>query len=386
MTARTARSRRASATPGIYFSFNGGSSWTQPDLHGLERPRRHRQVPGPIGTLPNYFEAGLVSDGDPVIGLRAAARRNGGLQLVERLAALLREPDLELRHGAQGLRRSRASRRSPSRTPMTWRPRRPATTSAWSDPAIVTAQRQSSTTFSDKEAIWADNAASSPHFGNVYVCYTQFRASRHRPGADRGQPLDRRRRHLVAADDAELGVRQPEAAGPPGLRDPRPTATASSTRSGRTRHRSRRCSSWRARSTAAAPSGSREVIANVTDVGIFDGVRSISFDGIAGARTSSFPSLDIANGAPTGAGAPRHDGARLVGRHRRAQPRARAGPALRQRRPDLDRPRQQVEQSGDRPDFAFIGISPDGQTCTWSTTGSSTRSATTRPAPRRFWA
>jgi hypothetical protein len=94
-------------------------------------------------------------------------------------------------------------------------------------------------------------------------------------------------------------------------------------------------------------------------VGIFDDVRSISFDGIAGARTSSFPSLDIANGTPSGEGAPDtlalgwSDGADgLNDEHALVQLSDNQGV-------DWTDP-VEVEEPGDRPDFAFISISPDG--------------------------
>jgi hypothetical protein len=62
---------------GVYFSFDNGSTWMQPTFTGLsarsclgvvgdDDPPCEPQV-GPIGTLPGYYEAGLVSDGDPAV-------------------------------------------------------------------------------------------------------------------------------------------------------------------------------------------------------------------------------------------------------------------------------------------------------------------------------
>src|SRR6516165_232161 len=55
---------------GVYFSFDGGHSWTQPTYSGWSArdclgPAACAPQVGQIGTLPHYFENGLVSDGDP---------------------------------------------------------------------------------------------------------------------------------------------------------------------------------------------------------------------------------------------------------------------------------------------------------------------------------
>ena len=61
---------------GVYFSFNSGRNWSQPTYTGLTARGCLGLVgadpgctptTGPIGTLPNYAEHDLVSDGDPAV-------------------------------------------------------------------------------------------------------------------------------------------------------------------------------------------------------------------------------------------------------------------------------------------------------------------------------
>src|SRR5712692_7108474 len=62
---------------GVYFSFDSGTTWHQPTYTGWTARNCQGVVgpdagctplpAGPIGTLPWYYENGLVSDGDPAL-------------------------------------------------------------------------------------------------------------------------------------------------------------------------------------------------------------------------------------------------------------------------------------------------------------------------------
>lgn len=67
---------------GVYFSFDSGASWTQPTYSGWSvrdclGPAPCSPHVGPIGTLPKYFENGLVADGDPALAFGPRRGANG---------------------------------------------------------------------------------------------------------------------------------------------------------------------------------------------------------------------------------------------------------------------------------------------------------------------
>ena len=168
---------------GVYFSFNSGTSWIQPTYTGWTArgclgPAACVPHFGSIGTLPWYYEAGLVTQGDPAVAFGPRRGANGKFSwangsrlyyatLVSNFSAVRSETAFK-GFGAVAVSRLDA--------PSTGLTSTIASNKAnWKAPVIVT--KQNSAVFSDKEQIWADNAASSQFFGNVYVCNSAFRGS-----------------------------------------------------------------------------------------------------------------------------------------------------------------------------------------------------------------
>jgi hypothetical protein len=161
---------------GIYFSFDNGASWTQPTYTGWTArdclgPDPCVPHEGPIGTLPLYYENGLVSGGDPALAFGPVPDSNGhfswdnGSRLYYANLTSNFSSSSPAFKGFEAVAVSRTDDVTAAAA---------SDMNAWMTPVIVT--KQSATTFSDKEQIWADNASSSPFFGHVYVCLASFRS------------------------------------------------------------------------------------------------------------------------------------------------------------------------------------------------------------------
>jgi hypothetical protein len=358
---------------GVYFSTDSGATWTQPTYTGLTARGCLGVVGpdagctpqvGPIGTLPNYYEAGLASGGDPAVAFGPVPDANGqfswdsGSRLYyANLASAIA--------GAQPFRGAEAVAVSHTDDIAA---AAAGSNAAWSGPVI--ASKQNSGLFSDKEQIWADNVASSPFFGNAYVCYAGFRANTGHGFTP--QPL-----FVLTSGDGGNSWTQMQVT--PAANNP--VSPQGFGRSGCTvRTDSNGVVYVFANQFGAGFPGTGAIIMVKSFDGgatwtrpanIFTAVDTCNafepsigrcvMDGVAGARDdlSSAPSVDIANGAPTGSDATNRivlswvDGrGGLNHEHVMFSTSTDGGSSW--------SAQQQVEQPGDRGYYSAPAISPDG--------------------------
>lgn len=296
---------------GVYFSFDSGQTWTQPTYTGWTA-RQCLGGPctpqfGQIGTLPWYYENGLVSDGDPAVafgpkpGAGGFSWTNGSRLYYANLTSNFSSVRSDTAfNGFEAIAVSRTDNVQAAAA---------GDKSAWLRPVLVS--QQSSTTFSDKEQVWVDNASSSAFFGHVYVCWANF------VGQEKGLAAPAQLQVAVSSDGGSTWSQHPiGAAANNNQRNPLDGCTIRTDSKGNAyvfgigTVSSSGKGAFELMSTSSnggtAWSAPQAVAGPVTQPGLFDPVIGRpTIDGIAGARSdlAPAPSVDIANGAPTGADA-----------------------------------------------------------------------------------
>jgi hypothetical protein len=365
-------------TSGVYFSDDGGSTWMQPTytgwtardclgLVGTSPAPADNCDPhvGPIGTLPRYLENGLVADGDPAVGFGPRLGANGKFawangwrlyyaNLASNFAAERSEATFK---GFEAIAVSRLDSEN-------YAAAKAGVNTAWRAPVIVT--KQNAALFSDHEMIAVDDASVSPFFGNVYICDAAFRsqqASGPEPivlnsSSDGGDTWSQTQLS-PAFNNNRVGGRQDCAVNT----DSKGTVfvfwdgmDASTKMDAIFMSRS---------SDGGKHFDKAQIVTHFDGTGIVDPVSGdLTNDGVAGARDGSFPTVDIANGAPTGAGATDQ----IVLAFSNGPTPSDTAPAPNERvrvlysRNGGDSWTESAFASpaSDRPDFPAIAISPDG--------------------------
>jgi len=302
---------------GVYFSFDSGQTWMQPTYTGWQARNCGTATVcpgsfGPIGRIPWYYEAGLIDDGDPAVAIGPKPVNgtfswdNGSRVYYANLTSNF--PGARgIPRGAEAVAVSRLDDPTPTRV---------QDKNNWYRPVIATEQ-QSTTAFTDKEQIWVDNASSSPFFGRAYVCYAEFRSlGHHNPGTEIA-PLT----VLVSRDGGNTWSKnqvQPADAGGHGQGGFGSSGCTVRTDSNGNVYVF--AEQFQNPSLSGLPTHGKQIMFKSTDGGfhfskaktLFTITDPCSFvdplsgrcvmDGFTGARTdlAAMPSVDIANGAPTG--------------------------------------------------------------------------------------
>lgn len=311
-------------TSGLSFSLDGGTSWTQPPYSGFSAgtcggaigadPPCSPLAPadgGLIHTLPWYFENGVVSDGDPAVAFGPAPDSNGHFawsngarlyyaNLTANFAS--RRNDFAIK-GVEGIGISRTDDVTTASGGGV------AGKAAWMPPVLIPST--SSAAFADKEQVWADNAESSSHFGNAYVCFGNYR----------GGPSNGSNAHdlLVARSTdggdtwspVQLATISGSSSGKNGLLSGTSGCTIRTASDGTVyvfwlgwSEKAKQNGIYMATSSNGGASFTTpKRVFQVFATGVLDPVQGRNvMDGIAGARDdlSDGPSIDIANNAPTG--------------------------------------------------------------------------------------
>jgi hypothetical protein len=312
-------------TSGLSFSLDGGSSWMQPTYSGFSArtclgvvgstdPDCTPLTPsqgGLIGTLPWYYENGAVSDGDPAVAFGPAPGANGNFSWAHgsrlyyaNLSANFasKRSDFAFK-GVEGIGVSRTDNAAGAAND---------DKSAWMPPVLIPST--SGAAFADKEQIWADNSSSSRHFGNAYLCYANYRGGPSAGSAAHDLLVATSRNGGDSWSRVQVAGIPGSASGKFGVLSGASGCTIRTASNGKVyvfwlgwNQKSKENGIYMATSKNGGRTFSEpDRLFKVVHTGVFDPVQGRNeMDGITGARDdlSDAPSVDIANGAPSGTGA-----------------------------------------------------------------------------------